>query len=60
VPSERQQFRILYRDFLFRIVDLELLSARGEIQKLLVQFVAMLAAFSFVVTILYFPRYVPL
>lgn len=58
MPSERQQFRILYRDFLFRIVDLELLSARGEIQKLLVQFVAMLAAFSFVVTILYFPRYV--
>ena len=51
MPDERRQFRILYRDFLFRMVDLELLSASGEIQTLLVQFVAMLAAFNFVVSI---------
>lgn len=48
VPSERRQFRILYRDFLSRLVDLEAFSSRGEIQKLLVQFVSMMAAFSFV------------
>ena len=28
------QFRVLYREFLFRLVDLELLSARGDISKL--------------------------
>jgi len=49
--NERQQFRLLHRDFLARIVDLEILSAGGEIQKLLIQFAAMLAAFSFVVTV---------
>jgi len=49
MPSERRQFRVLYRDFLLRVVDLELLSAGGEIQKLLAQFAAMLAAFSFTV-----------
>jgi len=42
VPSERRQFRILYRDFLSRLVDLEAFSSRGEIQKLLVQFVSMM------------------
>ncbi|MGH9719277.1 MAG: hypothetical protein ACRD8O_03640 [Bryobacteraceae bacterium] len=47
MPDERRQFRVLYRDFLFRMIDLELLSERGEIQKLLGQFVAMLAALSF-------------
>jgi len=43
----RRQFRVLYRDFLARTVDLELVSAGGEIQKLLAQFAALLAAFSF-------------
>ena len=47
MPEERRQFAILYRDFLFRIVDLELLSSRGEAQRLLAQFAAMLGAFSF-------------
>src|SRR5271165_6008109 len=39
-----KQFRILYREFLFRIVDLELLSAhaQGDVNKLLGQFAALL------------------
>jgi hypothetical protein len=41
------QFRVLYRQFLFRLVDLEMLSARGDAGKLLGQFAAMLAAVSF-------------
>ena len=36
------QFRILYREFLFRMVDLELLSPQGDITKLLGQFAALL------------------
>jgi hypothetical protein len=57
MPDERRQFRILYRDFLFRMVDLELLSARGEIQNLLGQLAALLAAFSFVLALFLVPRY---
>jgi len=56
MPDERRQFRVLYRDFLARIVDLELFSAGGEIQKLLAQFAAMLAAFSFVIAIWVIPK----
>lgn len=55
--DERRQFRILYRDFLFRILDLELLASRGEAQRLLAQFAALLAAFSFTFTIYFVPRY---
>ena len=40
------QFRVLYREFLFRIVDLEILSSRADIAALLGQFAAMLAALS--------------
>ena len=47
MPDERRQFRVLYRDFLFRMVDLELLSAGGKIGNLLGQFAAMLTAFIF-------------
>jgi len=36
------QFRVLYREFLFRIVDLELLSPQGDMIKLLGQFAALL------------------
>jgi hypothetical protein len=36
------QFRVLYREFLFRMVDLELLSPQGDITKLLGQFAAIL------------------
>jgi predicted permease len=57
MPDERRQFRILYRDFLFRIVDLELLASRGDAQRLLAQFAALLAAFSFTFAIYFVPRY---
>src|SRR5258707_940853 len=55
--DERAQFRTLYRDFLFRIVDLEILTSGGEVQNLLVQFAAVLGAFSFVMVVLVVPRY---
>jgi hypothetical protein len=42
----RTQFRVLYREFLFRMVDLEILAARADMTKLLAQFGALLAAFS--------------
>src|SRR5580698_3104137 len=57
MPNESTQFRLLYRDFLFRILDLELLASRGDAQRLLAQFAALLAAFSFTFTIYYVPRY---
>jgi predicted permease len=44
--KQPSQFRVLYRDFLVRMVDLELISSHGDIEKLLVQFTALIAAFS--------------
>lgn len=41
-----QQFRVLYRQFLFRVVDLELLSPQGDMSRLLGQFAALLVFFS--------------
>src|SRR6478672_5854279 len=38
----RVQFRVLYREFLFRVVDLELLAQDGDMSKLLGQFAALL------------------
>jgi hypothetical protein len=58
MPDERRQFRTLYRDFLSRMVDIEVLSTRGDIQKLLAQFAALLAALSFVLALLMIWRYV--
>ena len=48
------QFRILYRQFLFRMVDLELLSAdaRGDTNKLLGQFAALLVSLSIVLCLI--------
>jgi hypothetical protein len=46
VPREIVQFRVLYRKFLGSMIDLELLSAHGDITRLLGQFAAMLAFFS--------------
>ncbi len=57
MPLERRQFRVLYRDFLYRIVDLELLSASGNLQKLMAHMVALLAAFSFVYSISVVPNF---
>jgi len=47
------QFRVLYRKFLFRMVDLELLSAdaQGDSNKLLGQFAALLIVVSIVLSI---------
>jgi hypothetical protein len=56
VPDQRQQFRVLYRDFLFRIVDIELLSASGDVRNLLTQLAALLAASNFLVAIMVVPR----
>jgi CubicO group peptidase (beta-lactamase class C family) len=44
----RTQFRVLYRDFLFRIVDREVLStyAKGDASQLLLQIVALLVCLS--------------
>jgi pimeloyl-ACP methyl ester carboxylesterase len=52
-----RQFRVLYRDFLRRMVDLELLSSQGDAMQLAVQFGALLAAFSLVLTIYLLPIY---
>ncbi len=57
MPDERRQFRILYRDFLRRVIDLDVLSSHGDMEKLLVQFAAMLAAFSFSFLIFAGPKY---
>jgi hypothetical protein len=38
------QFRVLYREFLFRIVDLEVLAPQGDVSKLAGQSAALLKA----------------
>ncbi len=58
MPEEGRQFRILYRDFLRRIVDLDVLSSHGDVEKLLAQFAAMLAAFNFSFLLFAGPKYV--
>lgn len=47
----RLQFKVLYREFLFRIVDLELLTAQGDMTKLLGQFAALLVFVSLALTL---------
>jgi predicted permease len=56
-PNPHRQFLVLFRNFLSRMIDLELLASRGEIETLLAQFAAMLAAFSFTLAIYLTPRY---
>jgi hypothetical protein len=51
VPDGKLQFRVLYRQFLLRVVDLELLSAQGDPTKLLGQFATVLLTVSSVVSI---------
>jgi len=53
----RRQVRVLYRDFLGRLIDLDVLSSGGDAGNLLGQFAALLAAFNFVVAIGILPRY---
>ena len=49
---ERHQFGVLYKNFLRRIVDLELLSAHGDVRRLMAQFAALLASASFVLALM--------
>ena len=56
-PDELKQFRLLFRDFLLRMVDLEVLSANGDIGRLLAQFTAMLAAFGLTFAMISLPKY---
>ncbi len=49
--AQRRQFWVLYRSFLFRVIDLELLSVSGEMRNLLAQFASLLAAYSFVLAL---------
>jgi hypothetical protein len=51
MQMEKLQFRVLYRQFLHRVVDLELLSPQGDPDKLLGQFATVLLTFSFVLSI---------
>ena len=53
----RRHFVVLYRLFLARMIDLEILSAGGDVRDLVVRFVSVLAAFSLVLTYLIVPRY---
>jgi hypothetical protein len=57
VPDERRQFRVLYADFLFRAVDLEVLSAGGEVERLLAQFAAILVALNLTMAMMGASRY---
>ena len=52
------QLRVLYRDFLGRLVDLEILSSGADVQRLLAQFAAMLAAASFTYVVFSLPAYI--
>ena len=55
--AARRQFRVLYRHFLFRVIDIDLLSASGDVRNLLAQFAALLAAYSFVLAVFTFSRF---
>ncbi len=48
---EKLQFRVLYREFRLRVIDLELLSADGDTTKLLGQIASLLLGFSFFVSL---------
>jgi hypothetical protein len=47
---ERRQFLVLYRSFLLRVIDLELLSADADTARLLGQFAALFAGMSYLFT----------
>ncbi len=57
MPEERQQFRVLYRDFLSRMIDLELIAAGGDARRLIARIGGMLGALSFMLAYLIVPRY---
>src|SRR5258705_10525531 len=47
---EKRQFLVLYRSFLMRVIDLELLSADADTARLLGQFAALFAGLSYLFT----------
>jgi hypothetical protein len=47
---EKRQFLVLYRSFLMRVIDLELLSADADTARLLGQFAALFAGLSYIFT----------
>ena len=48
---EKIQFKILFRQFLFHVVDVELLAAEADPTKLLGQLITVMVSFSFFVSI---------
>ena len=58
MPDQGRQFRVLFRDFLGRMVDLEVLAGSGDVGRLLMQFAAMLAAFSLTFAMFTVSKYV--
>jgi hypothetical protein len=48
--EEKRQFLVLYRSFLVRVIDLELLSANADTARLLGQFAALFAGMSYLFT----------
>jgi len=48
---EKVQFRVLFRQFLFRVVDLELLAPEGDLAKLLGHFASLLVFFSVIMAL---------
>jgi hypothetical protein len=51
------EFRVLYRGFLARTIDLDVLSQRGDLANAIARFGGLLAAFSFLVGLGIVPRY---
>src|ERR1041385_5222451 len=47
----KRQFRTLYREFLFRMVDIDMLSAQGDVGDLLGKFASLLVYFSSVLMV---------
>jgi hypothetical protein len=50
LDTEKLQFRVLYRAFLLRVIDLELLSADADTSRMLGQFAALFAGMSYLFT----------
>ena len=53
----RAQFPVLYRGFLTRIIDLDVLSQHGDVSNAIARFASVLAAFSFMFMLGIVPRY---
>lgn len=58
MPDETQQFRILYRVALARLIDFDVFSGTDGGQKLAVRLISLLAGLSFALAFVMLPRYV--